>query len=46
MYNKFTQNYIIMHILIVEDNKAIADNEKRFLETEGFIVDVEYNGRM
>jgi two-component system, OmpR family, response regulator ArlR len=35
-----------MHILIIEDNKTIADNEKRFLETEGFIVDVEYNGRI
>lgn len=34
-----------MHVLIIEDNKAIADNEKRFLETEGFVVDVEYNWR-
>ena len=34
-----------MHVLIIEDNKTIADNEKRFLETEGFVVDVEYNGR-
>ena len=36
---------ITMHILIIEDNKVIADNEKRFLETEWFTVDVEYNGR-
>ncbi len=34
-----------MHVLIIEDNKIIADNEKRFLETEWFVVDVEYNGR-
>jgi two-component system, OmpR family, response regulator ArlR len=32
-----------MHILIVEDNKSIAENEKRFLELEGHSVDVAYD---
>jgi DNA-binding response OmpR family regulator len=32
-----------MHILVVEDNKAIAENEKRFLELEGHSVDVAYD---
>lgn len=32
-----------MHILIIEDNKAIADNEKRFLEIEWFTVDNVYD---
>lgn len=34
-----------MHVLIIEDNKSIADNEKRFLEIDGFVVDVEYDGK-
>ena len=34
-----------MHVLIVEDNKPIAENEKKFLEMEGFAVDVVYDGK-
>lgn len=35
-----------MHVLIIEDNKAIAENEKRFLEIEWFTVDVIYDGKL
>jgi len=34
-----------MRILIIEDTKAIAENEKRFLEAHGWEVDVAYDGK-
>lgn len=34
-----------MRILVVEDNKTIAENEKKFLELEWFSVDVAYDGK-
>ncbi len=33
-----------MHILIVEDNIPIADNEKKFLELEWWVVEVAHDG--
>lgn len=35
-----------MHILVIEDNISIAENEKRYLETEWFTVDVAHNGKI
>lgn len=34
-----------MRILIVEDNKTIAENEKKFLELEWYSVDIAYDGK-
>ena len=34
----------IMRILIVEDEKSLADIVKKGLEEEGYVVDVAYNG--
>lgn len=33
-----------MKILVVEDNKKLAENIKKYLELEGFIVDLAYDG--
>jgi DNA-binding response OmpR family regulator len=33
-----------MRILIVEDEKSLADIVKKGLEEEGYVVDVAYNG--
>lgn len=35
-----------MHVLVVEDNSSIAENEKRFLETEWYTVDVAHDGKI
>jgi DNA-binding response OmpR family regulator len=33
-----------MDILLIEDNEKISENIKKYLELEGFSVDISYNG--